>query len=220
MVTDLPWVASVVRVSVTTREHDFDHPWQATPGSRFGAAVVIGPGLLLTCANTVANATYVTAELPLRADKPVLRVRAVHHDRDLALLEVVSRSELFATLPVVELGAMPALWDEVALACCPDGGATVVTARVSTMGVVRYSHTQHHLLAVEIDAELGENDGGGAVFRDGTLVGIVHQRRTGGPSCEFVPVPIIRAFLDGVRAGKSLQLRGYAGATQVRSRPH
>src|SRR5712672_1932160 len=83
-----PAYPAVIRVFATSQDPDFDGPWQArTPSSSSGSAVVIGPGLLLTGAHVVANATFLQVQKPSQPDKAIARVRAVSHDSDLALLE-------------------------------------------------------------------------------------------------------------------------------------
>src|SRR5664279_2328275 len=81
----------VIRVFATSQDPDFDGPWQArTPSNSTGSAVVIGKGLLLTGAHVVANATFLQVQKPSQPDKAIARVRAVSHDCDLALLEVIN----------------------------------------------------------------------------------------------------------------------------------
>src|SRR4029077_17506788 len=89
-----PGYPAVIRVFATSQDPDFDGPWQArTPSSSTGAAVVIGPGLLLTGAHVVAHATFLQVQQTSQPDKAIARVRAVSHDSDLALIEVVEPAD-------------------------------------------------------------------------------------------------------------------------------
>jgi len=66
----------VIRVFATSQDPDFDGPWQArTPSNSTGSAVVIGPGLLLTGAHVVANATFLQVQKPSHPDKAIASVR-------------------------------------------------------------------------------------------------------------------------------------------------
>jgi len=213
----------VIRVFATSQDPDFDGPWQArTPSNSTGSAVVIGPGLLLTGAHVVANATFLQVQKPSQPDKAIARVRAVSHDSDLALLEVVEPADFLADIEPAELGPMPRLRDEVAVVGYPVGGEeiSITEGVVSRIEVQRYSHSQRHLLAVTVDAAINAGNSGGPVFGDGKVVGIAFQKLTGVDNIgEMVPPPIIRAFLDGVGLGKRPEIPALGITTQNLENP-
>jgi S1-C subfamily serine protease len=212
----------VIRVFATSQDPDFDGPWQArTPSNSTGSAVVIGPGLLLTGAHVVANATFLQVQKPSHPDKAIARVRAVSHDCDLALLEVAD-PEFLGDIEPAELGAMPKLRDEVSVVGYPVGGEeiSITEGVVSRIEVQRYSHSQRHLLAVTVDAAINAGNSGGPVFGDGKVVGIAFQKLTGVDNIgEMVPPPIIRAFLDGVDLGKRPEIPALGITTQNLENP-
>jgi len=213
----------VIRVFATSQDPDFDGPWQArTPSNSTGSAVVIGPGLLLTGAHVVANATFLQVQKLAVPDKAIARVRAVSHDSDLALLEVVEPADFLADIEPAELGPMPRLRDEVAVVGYPVGGEeiSITEGVVSRIEVQRYSHSQRHLLAVTVDAAINAGNSGGPVFGDGKVVGIAFQKLTGVDNIgEMVPPPIIRAFLDGVEHGKQPVIPALGITTQNLENP-
>ena len=213
----------VIRVFATSQDPDFDGPWQArTPSNSTGSAVVIGPGLLLTGAHVVANATFLQVQKPSAPDKAIARVRAVSHDSDLALLEVVEPADFLADIEPAELGPMPRLRDEVAVVGYPVGGEeiSITEGVVSRIEVQRYSHSQRHLLAVTVDAAINAGNSGGPVFGAGKVVGIAFQKLTGVDNIgEMVPPPIIRAFLDGVELGKRAEIPALGITTQNLENP-
>ena len=213
----------VIRVFATSQDPDFDGPWQArTPSNSTGSAVVIGKGLLLTGAHVVANATFLQVQKPSQPDKAIARVRAVSHDSDLALLEVVEPADFLADIVPAELGPMPVLRDEVAVVGYPVGGEeiSITEGVVSRIEVQRYSHSQRHLLAVTVDAAINAGNSGGPVFGDGKVVGIAFQKLTGVDNIgEMVPPPIIRAFLDGVQLGKRPEVPALGITTQNLENP-
>ncbi len=218
-----PSYPAVIRVFATAQDPDFDGPWQArTPTSSTGSAVVIGPGLLLTGAHVVANATFLQVQKPSQPDKAVARVRAVSHDSDLALLEVVEPADFLADIQPAELGPMPQLRDEVAVVGYPVGGEeiSITEGVVSRIEVQRYSHSQRHLLAVTVDAAINAGNSGGPVFGGTKVVGIAFQKLTGVDNIgEMVPPPIIRAFLDGVAAGRRSEIPALGITTQNLENP-
>jgi len=213
----------VIRVFSTSQDPDFDGPWQArTPSNSTGSAVVIGKGLLLTGAHVVANATFLQVQKPSQPDKAIARVRAVSHDCDLALLEVVDPEDFLSDIEPAELGPMPQLRDEVAVVGYPVGGEeiSITEGVVSRIEVQRYSHSQRHLLAVTVDAAINAGNSGGPVFGDGKVVGIAFQKLTGVDNIgEMVPPPIIRAFLDGVTNHKRPEIPALGITTQNLENP-
>ena len=213
----------VVRVFATSQDPDFDGPWQArTPSNSTGSAVVIGPGLLLTGAHVVANATFLQIQKVSAPDKAIARVKAVSHDSDLALLEVVEPPDFLDDIEPAEVGEMPRLRDEVAVVGYPVGGEeiSITEGVVSRIEVQRYSHSQRHLLAVTVDAAINAGNSGGPVFGDGKVVGIAFQKLTGVDNIgEMVPPPIIRSFLDGVEKGKRPDIPALGITTQNLENP-
>jgi S1-C subfamily serine protease len=213
----------VIRVFATTQDPDFDGPWQArTPSNSTGSAVVIGPGLMLTGAHVVANATFLQIQKLSAPDKAIARVRAVSHDCDLALLEVVEPHNFLDDIEPAELGEMPKLRDEVAVVGFPVGGEeiSITEGVVSRIEVQRYSHSQRHLLAATVDAAINAGNSGGPVFGEGKVVGIAFQKLTGVDNIgEMVPPPIIRSFLDGVAKGKRPEIPALGITTQNLENP-
>ncbi|MBE7448495.1 MAG: trypsin-like peptidase domain-containing protein [Kofleriaceae bacterium] len=214
----------VVRVFATTQEPDFDSPWQTrSPSSSTGSGVVIAGGSILTGAHVVANATFLQIQKPSHPDKAIARVRAVCHDCDLALLEVVEPAGFLDDVHPAEIGQMPRLRDEVAVVGYPIGGEeiSITEGVVSRIEVQRYSHSQRHLLAVTVDAAINAGNSGGPVFGDGKVVGIAFQKLSGVDNIgEMVPPPIIRAFLDGVAAGKRPEIPAFGIHTQNLENPY
>ena len=197
----------VVRVFATTQDPDYDSPWQTrTPRSSTGSGVVIAGHAILTGAHVVADATFLQVQKPSHPDKAVARVRAVNHDCDLALLEVVDPPGFLDDVEPAEIGDMPHLRDEVAVIGYPVGGEeiSITEGVVSRIEVQRYSHSQRHLLAVTVDAAINAGNSGGPVFGNGKVVGIAFQKLTGVDNIgEMVPPPVIRAFLAGVAQRKA-----------------
>jgi S1-C subfamily serine protease len=213
----------VIRVFATSQDPDFDGPWQArTPSTSTGSAVVIGKRLLLTGAHVVANATFLQVQKLSHPDKAIARVKAVSHDSDLALLEVVEPADFLDDIEPADVGPMPKLRDEVAVVGYPVGGEeiSITEGVVSRIEVQRYSHSQRHMLAVTVDAAINAGNSGGPVFGDNKVVGIAFQKLTGVDNIgEMVPPPIIRAFLDGVDKGKRPEVPALGITTQNLENP-
>jgi S1-C subfamily serine protease len=213
----------VIRVFATTQDPNVDCPWQAkNPRSSTGSAVVIGKNQVLTGAHVVANATFIQIQKPSHPDKAIARVKAVSHDCDLALLEVIEPAGFLDDIEPAKLGKMPALRDEVAVVGYPVGGEeiSITEGVVSRIEVQRYSHSQRNLLSVTVDAAINAGNSGGPVFGDGKVVGIAFQKLNGVDNIgEMVPPPIIAAFLAGVANGKLPGLPALGITTQSMENP-
>ena len=212
----------VVRVFATTQDPDYDCPWQSrTPSSSTGSGVVIGGKGILTGAHVVANATFLQVQKLSDPGKAIARVRAVCHDSDLALLETEDPSFL-DDIPAAELGSLPNLRDKVSVVGFPVGGEeiSVTEGVVSRIEVQRYSHSQRHLLAATVDAAINKGNSGGPVFKGERVVGIAFQKLTSAENIgELVPGPVIKRFLDGVKASRPLAVPGLGIATQNLENP-
>ena len=177
---------------------------------------------MLTGAHVVANATFLQIQKLSHPDKAIARVKAVSHDCDLALLEVVEPVDFLSDIEPAELAEMPRLRDEVAVVGYPVGGEeiSITEGVVSRIEVQRYSHSQRHLLAVTVDAAINAGNSGGPVFGEGKVVGIAFQKLTGVDNIgEMVPPPIIRSFLDGVAKGKRPEIPALGITTQNLENP-
>lgn len=216
----------VVRVFATTQDPDFDSPWQMrSPRSSTGSGVVIADGIL-TGAHVVANATFLQVQKLSSPDKAIARVRAVSHDSDLALLEIVEPSDFLSDIPPAEIGDMPRLRDEVAVVGYPVGGEeiSITEGVVSRVEVQRYSHSQRHILAVTVDAAINAGNSGGPVFSigdgGGRVVGIAFQKMQGVDNIgEMVPPPVLRWFLSAAQSQRDLELPAIGVVTQNLENP-
>jgi S1-C subfamily serine protease len=212
----------VVRVYCTYQDPDYESPWQSlAPRGSTGSGVIVGKNRILTGAHVVANATFLQVQKPSDPDKAVAKILAISHDSDLALLEVEDPSFTRGVRPA-QVGDLPRLRDEVAVAGYPVGGdeVSITEGVVSRIEVQRYEHSQRHLLAVTVDAAINEGNSGGPVFHKGKVVGIAFQALPDAENIgEMVPAPLIRRFLDGVAQGRAPHVPGFGIGTQNLENP-
>ncbi len=188
----------VVRVHVRSHDPDFDEPWESRAYEDVGVGVVVGERTVLCLASLVLDA--VPWEKPLGAEQAVARIAAIDNDRDLALLELADAWGI----PPIELGALPPVGDVVLLAGYSEDepGQRQGHAVIADIGLVRYVHSQRHLLAATIDARQPFSDGGDVALRSGKLMGLVMQREIDDAQRGDVMAPeIIRAFLSSTAPG-------------------
>lgn len=212
----------VVRVYSTYQDPDYESPWQSVaPRGSTGSGVLVGPKEILTGAHVVANATFVQVQKQSDPAKVTARVVAISHDSDLALLRVEDRSFSKGIRPAV-IGDLPGLRDAVQVVGFPVGGeeVSITEGVVSRIEVQRYEHSQRYLLAVTVDAAINDGNSGGPVFARGKVVGIAFQSLPDAEAIgEMVPAPILRRFLDGVRAGRAPDVPGIGVTTQPLENP-
>lgn len=211
----------VLRVHVQSRDPDFDEPWNARAYQDVGVGVVVGERTVLCLASLVLDA--VPWEGPVGSDQALARVAAIDNDRDLALLELAGSIATSWGIAPIELGALPPVGDVVLLAGFreEEPGQRQGHAVLAEIGLVRYAHSQRHLLAATIDARQPFSDGGDAALRSGKLVGIVMQRETEDALRGDVMAPeIIRAFLTAAASGARPGVPALGISTQVIANPH
>lgn len=186
----------VLRLHVRSEVPDFDSPWERTAHEDVAVAAVVGPRWLLTLASVVLDAVdWIEPLGELQARAQVIRV---DHDRDLALLEVADSIITVWGIEPLELGQLPATGDVVLLA----GEERTGHAVIAEIDLVRYWHSQRHLLAATIDARQAFNTGGDVAMRAGKLIGLVMQRHTDDElRGDMIPPAIIEGFLAGASAG-------------------
>ena len=204
----------VLRLHVRSEVPDFDDPWERTTHEDVGVAVVVGPRWLLALASVVLDA--VDWIEPLGEHQARARVIRVDHDRDLALLEVADSITAAWGIEPLELGPLPATGDVVLLAGEERSGHAVI----AEVGLVRYGHSQRHLLAATIDSRQALNTGGDVALRAGKLIGLVMQAHTDDElRGDLIPPAIIESFLAGARAGTPVGVPALGIGFQVIANP-
>jgi len=215
---------SVVRVVVSRRTYDYDAPWTVEAESpSYGTGVIIAPGRVLTTANLAANAVALHVQHAGAGDRAAARVISIDHDRDLALLELFSRAELFAGVAPAEIGSSPAVGDELDMvaAASLDAGPSLLRGTVAKLDSVRYVHSQRHLPALTVDVGIGNHHEAGPGFVDGKLVGLANQKPTDAENvCDLVPTPLIVAFLQGAKRGLVSAVPSLGISVQNLEHPH
>lgn len=197
--------SSVVKVFTVKSQPNFHEPWQNHPqGSGTGSGCVISGERILTNAHVVANATFIMVRKQGDPKKYVAELVAAGDECDLALLKVLD-GEFYNDTPPLELGELPKVQDTVTVLGYPLGGdnVSVTEGVVSRIEPTRYSHSNRHLLAIQIDAAINPGNSGGPVVEDGKIIGVAFQGWAGGENMGYmVPPSVIKHFLEDVRDGE------------------
>jgi len=199
--------ASLVRISTTSQQPDYNVPWNPGGiGSGVGAGFVIAGKRIMTNAHVVSNATFITVVKEGDPNPWEARVAFVAHDCDLALLEVYDET-FFEGTKALEFGGLPALESTVSAYGYPIGGDRLSVTRgiVSRISFQPYSHSEvDSHLAIQIDAAINPGNSGGPVMQDGKVVGVAFQGYSGAIAQNvgyMIPTPVIRRFLKDVEDG-------------------
>ena len=118
----------VVKVWCTHARPNFSQPWAVRPpikSSSSGFCITSrGMRLVVTNAHSVESAIMVQVRLQGQSEKVAARVLVTAHDCDLALLAVDDASFWVGT-PVLSLGPLPALHQQVVVVGSPLGGEQI-----------------------------------------------------------------------------------------------
>jgi len=216
-------VDKVVRVVASQRKYDHDAPWNVkTDGVTTAAGVIIGPSRILTTADVAGGATALHVHAA-NGERAAARVVAIDYDRDLALVELETRGELFAEIEPSELGSLPTVGTDLDTLTLDDDGSdfAYLYATVAKHEAQRYALSQRYLPVVVIDVGIGNHHRGGPAFRDDKLVGLCHQKPTQTENvCELIPTPVIAAFLHGAKRGPVVAVPSLGFATQNLQNPY
>jgi S1-C subfamily serine protease len=195
---------SVVRLHVTSQGWDFGQPWKRDYPQDFNCSGFFITEGILTSSHCVADAKVIDIEFPDQGKKQRARVKAVNHQVDLALLALDDPS---LNRPPIELDGLPHHLDTVIVTGYPIGGTQVSHTKgvISRIDVLPYVQSNLNGMLVQVDAAINSGNSGGPVFSEpsGKVVGVATQNLENSSLIGyFVPVPVIRQFLDDIRDGR------------------
>jgi S1-C subfamily serine protease len=197
---------AVVKLEVTRAFPNIYRPWITLTGSGSGSGAVIAPGLILTCAHCVADASYIRVRKHNGDALHHAELAFIDNDADLALVRVEDPAFMDGVTPM-ELGETPRIQDEVLAVGYPIGGTDISFTRgiVSRIEDIVYTHAHTELLGVQIDAAINPGNSGGPVLDLGTglVAGIAFQGDKKGEALGYmIPAEIIRHFLADIEDGR------------------
>lgn len=179
-------------------------PWMKnTPISASGTGFFIEKDRILTNAHVVADATYIQFQFPDIDEKYEAELLAVNHETDLALIVPADAEKLNAK--PVRFGGLPKVRDRVVSVGFPMGGDQMnfnegVVSRIDSRP---YVHSGITSMIVQTDAAINPGNSGGPVFsaETGKCLGVAAQKLASQDRIGyFIPVPVVRQFLDDLAA--------------------
>jgi S1-C subfamily serine protease len=157
---------------------------------------------MLTNAHVVRDAQQVTVKKNDGSAPTIATIEAVDDGCDLAVLRVASKSFLQGMRPLA-FGDLPQVGSSVTTYGYPVGGQELSTTAgvVSRFETHAYASAGQHLV-VQTDAAINPGNSGGPVAQGSSVVGVAFQMlRTEQNIGFFIPVPVIRHFLDDLADG-------------------
>lgn len=186
--------AGVVEIVVTYQDWNEHRPWEKLPPrSRRAAAVVVGPGRLLTTAQMVREATHIELRVDgtPRDATPVPVV--VDMDLNLALLRVEDAAALAGLRPV-ELASNSPTSGTLWTARWRRQRVEAAASRVARLEVqrTRFGNLEHLFLSLRTD--LAGGGWGEPIFHRGKLVGVTSSQDS-RDQARAIPVEVLAPFL-------------------------
>lgn len=194
-----------MKLFTVTKKPNHYQPWDLEYQRNSGGSGCILEGKrILTNAHVVSDQVYVQVLKMGDSRKYSARVAYVDHDSETALIEVEDERFFDDTIPV-RFGELPFRQDKVAVYGFPIGGneLSITEGVVSRLEVLRYTHSQRDLLAIQTDAAINPGNSGGPVIQNGKVVGVAFQGATALQNTGyFIAAPILKHFLDDLKDGK------------------
>lgn len=192
---------SVVKISVTKQEFDYNQPWQKSKQSKAsGSGSIIEGNRILTCAHVVEYGEFIEVRKAKDNKKYTATVSFIAPEYDLAILEVDDPAFFNKSKPM-PIGGLPNIADKVTVLGFPTGGndLSITSGIVSRIENIDYSYDNYNDLGIQIDAAINPGNSGGPVVMDTALAGVAFQGRSSSQSIGYmVPTTIIKAFLRDI----------------------
>jgi len=204
---DLTWASkAVVKLFATQQSWSVGQPWSKNRSKQATCSAFFIKQGILTNAHCVADATYIEMEIPDLPNKVEVQTVAINHQVDLALLKPIKENPDLNS-KVIEFGELPDLRDKVVTVGYPMGARQVSYTEgvVSRIDVMRYIHSNILAPLVQTDATINLGNSGGPVFSDktGDCLGVATQKLSSAEGMGFfIPIPIIKQFLDDIEDGE------------------
>lgn len=166
--------ASVVEITVHTRQHDTESPWNTTWKSWIATGFIVDGKRILTTAQLIDNAVYISIR-PNDSPKTFeAEVDTISHEVNLALLTIKDET-FFNTRTPLPLGDLPKPEDKVSLYGYPIGGnkLSITAGIISRIEYQTYAHSGLTFQAIQVDAAVNSGSVGSPALVDGKVIGIV-----------------------------------------------
>lgn len=192
---------SVVKISVTKQEYDYNQPWQKSKQSKSsGSGCIIDGNRILTCAHVVEFGEFIEVKKTKDSKRYTASIAFIAPEYDLAVLQVDDPAFFNKSKPLT-IGDLPDVGNKVTVYGFPTGGndISVTSGIVSRIENIDYNYDNYNDLGIQIDAAINPGNSGGPVIMDTTLAGVAFQGKTSSQNIGYmIPTTVIRSFLRDI----------------------
>ena len=192
---------SVVKISVTKQEYDYNQPWQKSKQSKSsGSGCIIDGNRILTCAHVVEFGEFIVVKKNKDSKRYTASIEFIEPEYDIVIIKVDDESFYNKSKPL-PIGDLPSISDKVMVYGFPTGGndLSITSGIVSRIENIDYSYNNYNDLGIQIDAAINPGNSGGPVIMDTALAGVAFQGKTSSQSIGYmIPTTIIKTFLKDI----------------------
>lgn len=192
---------SVVKISVTKQEYDYNQPWQKSKQSKSsGSGCIIEGNRILTCAHVVEFGEFIEVKKTKESKRYTASIAFIAPEYDLAVL-TVDDEHFFNRSQPMPIGGLPDVGSKVTVMGFPTGGndLSITSGIVSRIENIDFNYDNYNDLGIQIDAAINPGNSGGPVVMDTALAGVAFQGRTSSQNIGYmIPTTVIRTFLRDI----------------------
>ncbi len=201
--------SSLVRINSTQQTWNVWQPWEKNPPQRRRAlAAIVGPQLVITTAELVADATYLEFESPDGSRFAAAKVIVADYEANLALLGPVSDKEgerFFAGTVPFEIAAPPGIGSTLEVLQLEDNGLPIITSgSLQSVDVSPNLMPGHGFLTYLLKASMRSVSSSYTlpVLHGRKLAGVLLSYSAKDQLCDVVSTNILARFITEATNGK------------------
>lgn len=192
---------SVVKISVTKQQYDYNQPWQKSNQSRSsGSGCIIYGNRILTCAHVVEFGEFIEVKRTKDSRRYTASIEFLSPEYDLAVLKLDDETFFNKSKPL-PIGDLPDVGNKVTVYGFPTGGndLSITSGIVSRIENIDFSYDNYTDLGIQIDAAINPGNSGGPVIMDTALAGVAFQGKSSSQSIGYmIPTTVIKTFLKDI----------------------
>lgn len=196
--------SSVVKLTVTQRNPDFNRPWnKGNPSEVSGTGFVIDGNRILTNAHVVRYGSQIYVQPDRSDEKFEGSVQGISHGLDLAVVKLENPDAIASLKPLQFDSAITPLRSEVNVYGFPIGGDQISITKgiVSRIEYTTIGPNQFGLRA-QIDAAINPGNSGGPAISNDKVVGVAFSVAKANNIGYLIHSTEVLAFLKDVEDGK------------------
>ncbi len=200
------FVASVIRINSTSQSWNPGQPWEKGPPQNLRSlGALVGPNMVLTVGEMVADSTYLELELPNGSRTAEAKIVAVDYAANLALLTVKNEedaAEFFENTKPLDLADPASIGDSLQILQVEDNGTALLTnSTLRSVEVLSSFLAEQHFLTYLLKGSMQSAISSFSlpVLKDGKFAGILLSYDSDEQISDVLPIDIISRFLENAK---------------------